>query len=1402
MNRNLPSALPPLPCLLLSVVAASSLAASPVARADITTDNVVEIDLDTGIVVGPFPDSAVDVTVAPGNGLRLGSTSGGFLNIDGGTTLNADAVLSIDTHSLLIEDAGSTLALGDEIAIGASAGANGVLDVRSGGLLTIGGGTERGLTGSELLIGANGGTGIATVNGGTAIVDRNNDLAEVRLTIGRGGNGTFNISNGGSVTVQDLSGDIGVVGDGITVGEALTGQNAVGVLNLDGAGSTLTINTADIGVLAAGISGSGIESASGTINITNGAVFDITGTGGNSGINLARGGNSTGIINISGDGSTLNVTGPAGVISVGSDFGGEVGDGVGRFFASDLAVVNVQGLNPGNGFFSVAQGTGDGLLDVSTGATINIDGFLTISNPTVSNSSQSGAVDINNAGIINVNQVQIGNRGSLAISGAGSVLNAGDELQFSEGVGGASSLSVTDGALVNIGGGFDSGIFGGGIHLGENGGDTTALIDNATVTIDRPNNSGESRLSVGRGGTAALTVQNGALLTVQDASGVLGFRGDGIGVGEAFNGLDASGSLLIQGAGTVVTASSSDSAFLAIGLSATGLENGIGTVDVLDGAVLNVTGNGADAFVNLARGGNSQGTLNIDGAGSQVNVQGDFGIVAVALEAFGEIGDGEGLLTVANGGELNISGASPNQGFLVAGDTTGNGVIEINDGGTVTVDGAVIISQGDTTLPTTTQTGRVTVNGTGVLNAEAIGIGDRGVLNGDGDINADRLLIFSGGQAALLDLAGYSLISLDGGALATTNAFDLGLDIDQTVTISNGGTFNADGASVFAAGSGTSSIAISDAGSLFAITGDASIRTLVAVNGGGTFRTPGTVAVGDGGILTGDDGVFEASNIVLGAGSQLAPGNSPGTLNIVGDLLLDGGTIAFEIAGNQPGTFDVLNVDGNVNLQAGDVTVEVLGGFNPAGQNFDVLTATGSYSQDPGVAFTNVGIGPDFEYVVRTEGTSTIGSINFLSVDIGGLAALNGGQRSLAGYLDRLCPQIETLGAPTAAQIDLDLRCGGIRNGANSDAQVANALDQISPDEVFGTFQRLLSFTTIQHGNLSRRLNGLRNGGTRIDLRNFNVESEDVEISGEELQAAIEELVGEDLDRWGFFSDGRINFGDRDAGNGIPGFDYDTISLTLGTDYRVRDNFVVGAALGYNAVDADFDAGGGIEIDAWSLSLIGSYFQGNSFYLDALASYGISDVETDRRIIYQDAGGPVNRSARGSTDSDQFTAGLGTGWDFSHGRWVFGPHLGANYADVAIDGYSERGAAGLNLALPDTNVRSLTLNAGVHASFTLTPRWGVLVPYARLDYVKETKDNVETARVRLANDPFDNGISATTPFRVRTENPDDSYVVWSVGAHAQFIKGFAAFADYRGIAGLEDMSFGEVTVGMRYETKF
>lgn len=89
----------------------------------------------------------------------------------------------------------------------------------------------------------------------------------------------------------------------------------------------------------------------------------------------------------------------------------------------------------------------------------------------------------------------------------------------------------------------------------------------------------------------------------------------------------------------------------------------------------------------------------------------------------------------------------------------------------------------------------------------------------------------------------------------------------------------------------------------------------MTVENGGTVSAK-TVYVGLGGRLDGDGG-FVLADIVVDGG-VLAPGASPGTLSIAGDLtLIDGGVLELEIDGNGAGEHDVLNIAGAVDLSGG-----------------------------------------------------------------------------------------------------------------------------------------------------------------------------------------------------------------------------------------------------------------------------------------------------------------------------------------------------------------------------------------------------------------------------------------------------------------------------------------------------
>lgn len=141
---------------------------------------------------------------------------------------------------------------------------------------------------------------------------------------------------------------------------------------------------------------------------------------------------------------------------------------------------------------------------------------------------------------------------------------------------------------------------------------------------------------------------------------------------------------------------------------------------------------------------------------------------------------------------------------------------------------------------------------------------------------------------------------------------------------------------------------------------------------GNTQITGGTLLVN--GIL-GSQLVTVASGATLGGsgtllgdvlaqpGAVVNPGNSPGVLNIVGDLVLqDGAVLVLEIAGTTAGTqFDMLKVRGDLRLASGTLELAFLDGFAPAaGQQFSFFEVGGAFTGASTISVT--GLLPDWQF--------------------------------------------------------------------------------------------------------------------------------------------------------------------------------------------------------------------------------------------------------------------------------------------------------------------------------------------------------------------------------------------------------------------------------------------------------
>jgi len=265
--------------------------------------------------------------------------------------------------------------------------------------------------------------------------------------------------------------------------------------------------------------------------------------------------------------------------------------------------------------------------------------------------------------------------------------------------------------------------------------------------------------------------------------------------------------------------------------------------------------------------------------------------------------------------------------------------------------------------------------------------------------------------------------------------------------------------------------------------------------------------------------------------------------------------------------------------------------------------------------------------------------------------------------------------------------------------------------------------------------------------------------------------------RWGFFAKGTGQFGDVDGNDDLPGgYDFTTAGVTLGVDYRLARNFVLGLALGYSGSEADTDTlGSSVETDAARFGLYASWFDeafefsGEGWYVDAYAGGAYNDYATTRAITF----GGLNRTADGDPDGLEFDASLIGGYDFQlGGGFSLSPYGGFQYTNVGINAYTETGAGALNLMVNDTNAESLRSNLGVVLAWSGEAGGITWRPEIRAAWQYEFLDNLEAVDSQFAS-----GSGAL--FRTNLGNDVDPNTAF-VGAslNADFTDTVSAFLSY------------------------
>ncbi len=1237
---------------------------------------------------------------------------------------------------------------------------NGILDIDRSDTITYGGSVTG--TGSGVKDGA--GTLIFTGNntytGGTTI-------NEGALQIGNGGGtgsivGNVLINAAGATLIFDRS-------DSLTLNGSITGLGGVTLES-----GTITLGGDNTYSGATNLTAGALRAGSATAFSANSA-FTVTGTLDLNGFNNTIG-------SLSGTGVVTNTSAGPAVLTVGGDNTSTTFSGSFLAAGSSLGLTKIgsgtltlTGASAYNGATDIAAGTlqaGSASAFTAESAytvtgTLDLNGFSN----TIGSLSGSGTVTNNGAGpavltaggdntSTTFSGVLTDGSGSLGLakSGAGTMILTGANTYTGGTTIDAGTLQIGDGEATGsiVGNVTDNGtlafdrsdtvtfdgVISGTGGLTQLGSGTLILTSNNPFTGTTTISAGTLQLGNGEpsGAVNSVLIVDNGILDI-DRSDTITYGGSVIGTGSGVK--DGAGTLIFTGSNTYTGGTTINEGALQIG-------NGGGTGSIVGNVLINAPG-AALVF-------DRSGTFTLNGS----------------ITGTGTVTQ-EGTGVVVLGGDNTYSGAtSVSDGTLQAGSST---ALSASSAFTVTAPAILDLNGFNNTIGSLAGSGLVTNNGAGAV-----------VLTVGAD-GTDTL--FSG---VLADGSGtLGLIKTGTGttALTGTNTYSGGTTITSgTLQLGNGGTTGTVAGNVVDNGT-----LLFDRSNTLTFGGVISGSGSVQQNGTGTTTLSGTNTYTGG--TTVNAGTLTVNNPqALGFGSVIVNGGilraDPQPINVKGNYTQNaGGTLQLQVAGAGTGQYDTLNVGGNASLNG---TLQLISlGFQPKPGNELTLVTTGGtvtgrfatflnpFTPGDGIKTIDLVYGRDFvDLEFLAVPPPIIPPINppapppvIVTIDFESFAQTPN-QRAAGNLLD------ETQLNPKIGELISFLSKEPVSN-------LPGDLEKISPDSLSSFYEISFSNANLQRMNLESRLDDLRNGSSgfssNMKTNGASVNLEDKEpVDGKSSKNPVEQALQPGAEnRWGVWVTGFGDFVNVDADYNAKGYDFTTGGASLGIDYRLTDQLVVGVMGEYSHTWTSLNPRGNIDVDSGRGGVYASWFD-RGFYLNGGIYGGHSVYDSSRSTI----GG----MASGGTSGAEYSSFLSGGYDLHCGHLSVGPTASLQYTYVNIDDFTEKGSLA-PLDIHSQSAESLRTDLGFRVSYAWQIGSVVLEPALRAAWEHEFKYSALPIAAGFV------GIPGPSDTFVGPVEGHDSAIV-SAGITAYWTPAISTYVSYDGQLGRDHYDSNAVTGGVRF----
>lgn len=199
--------------------------------------------------------------------------------------------------------------------------------------------------------------------------------------------------------------------------------------------------------------------------------------------------------------------------------------------------------------------------------------------------------------------------------------------------------------------------------------------------------------------------------------------------------------------------------------------------------------------------------------------------------------------------------------------------------------------------------------------------------------------------------------------------------------------------------------------------------------------------------------------------------------------------------------------------------------------------------------------------------------------------------------------------------------------------------------------------------------------------------------------------------RLAWWTSGNVDFGFANVSAQRSGFRFTTGGVTMGADYWVSDQLIVGAGFGYGRDHTEVGSSGTrSNADAYSVTLYSSYRPAPSYFIDGVAGAGVLRFDT-RRWVSDEAA-----YAQGQRDGHQLFASLSAGYIQREDTWLLSSYARMQVTRSRLDAFSETGAGLSALTYFGQTVTTVSGALGLRTEITKETSLGTLVPFARIEY--------------------------------------------------------------------------------------